>query len=124
MTSMRLLQDIGNVSAGLAFWTCFLWPAIVRFFWAWHRSAWGWNMAIKVELIALALVPSTLYREFGVRPGIGLLWASVMAVTIIPFVLAWRTWIIWRGQRRGEAEYAQYNAPAAADREPDPDTAA
>ena len=123
MTQMHLIHDLAVVAAGLAFWACFLWPLVVRPFWAWHRSAWGWNMAIKVELIAVALFPGILVTEFGIRPGIGLMWAEVAAIFAIPCVLTWRTAIIWHGQRRREPDSVTEYAAPAADRERDADTA-
>lgn len=97
----QILQDWGAVAIGVAFWSCLVWPAVVRLFWPWNHDVWGWNMALKTEMIALALLPTILKLEFGVSPGIGLLYVEVVAITLIPVILAWRTWIIWRAQRAG-----------------------
>ena len=101
MTQMQVLVVWAHVAAGAAFWTCLLWPALVRAFWPWHRSEWGWNMVVKVELIALALLAGVLHTEFGVPLGWPVLWTEVIAVTLIPLAVIWRTLIIWRAQRDG-----------------------
>lgn len=98
---MHFLAVWAAAAVGVAFWTCLLWPAIVRVFWPWNRDAWGWNMVLKCEMIALALLPGILRLEFGISPGIGLLYVEVVAITLIPVILGWRTWIIWKAQRGG-----------------------
>lgn len=101
MTRLQLLRDWIDYAAQVAFWACATWPFLVRFIWPWNDSQWGWNMVIKVELIALALLGSVLRYEFGIGSGYALLWTMALAITLIPVVLAWRTWIIWRAQRDG-----------------------
>lgn len=101
MTQLQFLNDWVADAAPVAFWTCLLWPALVRLIWPWNRHQWGWNMIIKTELIALALLGTVLHREFGVTNPYVLLWTVALAVTAIPLVVGWRTWIIWRGQRDG-----------------------
>lgn len=102
MTQLRFLVDWENAAVGVTFWVCLLWPLVVRTFWAWNRSEWGWNMALKTEMLAVATLPVILHREFGVQPGYPLLWVAVVGITVIPLVVLWRTWLIWRTQRRGE----------------------
>ena len=101
MTQLHVLRDCAQAAAGVAFWTCLLWPAVTATFWPWWRDQWGWNMVIKTEMIALALLAGVAHMEFGLPLGYPLLWTEVVAVTAIPVVLAWRTWIIWRTQRDG-----------------------
>lgn len=101
MTQLQLLHDWGQIASGAAFWTCLLWPALVRSFWPWHHHEWGWNMVVKTEAIAAALLAYILHTEFGVPVGYPLLWTGVLAVTAIPLAVGWRTWIIWRTQRDG-----------------------
>lgn len=96
-----LLISWAQVSVQVAFWVCVAWPFIVRTFWPWNRDEWGWNMVIKTWLIAVALFPYVLQYEFAVRRGLALQWVVVIAVTLIPLVIAWRTWIIWQAQVRG-----------------------
>lgn len=98
---MQVLLEWAHIAIGAAFWTCALWPAMVRLFWPWNRHEWGWNMVIKTELVAAALLSSILKIEFGITSGLTLLWTTVLAVSAIPLVLAWRTLIIWRTQRDG-----------------------
>jgi hypothetical protein len=104
MTQLQFLMEWGKYAVGVAFWVCFTWPAVVRLFWPWHRDAWGWNMVLKTEMVAVALLASVLKTEFGIRPGLPLEWVAVGAVTLIPFIVIWRTWIIYRDQQRGVAE--------------------
>lgn len=104
MTSLHFLMDWEDAAIGAAFWTCLLWPLIVRSFWPWYRDQWGWNMIIKTEMIALALLAPILHLEFGIQPGLGLLWIGAVAITMIPVAVAWRTVIIYRDQRDGARE--------------------
>jgi hypothetical protein len=104
MTQLQFLAEWGKYAAGVTFWTCFTWPAVVRLFWPWHRDQWGWNMVLKTEMIAVALLASVLKTEFGIKPGLELEWVAVAAVTVIPLIVGWRTWIIYRDQQRGAAE--------------------
>lgn len=113
MTDLVFLQDWEDAAIGVAFWVCLLWPLGVRFFWPWQRDAWGWNMVLKTEMIAVALLPAILRVEFGVQPGLGLLWVAVVAVTLIPLVILWRTWIIYKAQRSGADAAAAEKAAAA-----------
>jgi hypothetical protein len=101
MTQLQFLREWSVYAVGVAFWVCFLWPAAMRVIWPWNRSEWGWNMVIKTEMIALALFPSVLRTEFGVQAGLFLEWVVVAAVTAIPLVITWRSWIIYRAQRDG-----------------------
>jgi hypothetical protein len=113
VTALQFLHDWATWASGVAFWVCLSWPAVVRTFWPWHRDEWGWNMVIKTELIALALLASILKTEFGVQPGLALLWVAVVAVTLIPIVIGWRTMIIWRAQRAGALERRETRRAAA-----------
>ena len=101
MTQVEVLRDWGETAIGVAFWACLLWPAVTAAFWPWWQNQWGWNMVIKTEMIAAALLASALRMEFGVTSRYALLWVTVLAITAIPLVLAWRTWIIWCSQRDG-----------------------
>jgi hypothetical protein len=101
MTQLQFLREWATYAIGVTFWVCFTWPAIVRLFWPWWRSMWGWNMAIKTEMLALALLASVLKTEFGIEPGLVLEWVEVAALTVIPFVIAWRTVLIYRDQKAG-----------------------
>jgi hypothetical protein len=102
----HFLAEWSKYAIGVTFWVCFTWPAVVRLFWPWQQSMWGWNMAIKTELIAVALLAVVLRTEFGVQPGLGLEWVEVAAVTLIPFVIAWRTWLIYQDQKAGARQDA------------------
>jgi hypothetical protein len=101
LTQLQFLTDWANDAVPVAFWACALWPALVAWFWPWWQHQWGWNMVIKTELIAVALLASVLRREFGVQNVYVLAWTVVAAVTLIPVVIAWRTVLIWRAQRDG-----------------------
>lgn len=101
MTQLQFLADWASYAAGVAFWVCALWPALIAWFWPWWRHQWGLNMVIKTELIAFALLSTVLHREFGVADTFVLLWVTVAAVTLIPVVVVWRTILIWQGQRDG-----------------------
>jgi hypothetical protein len=109
----HFLREWAVYAAGITFWVCFTWPAVVRLFWPWHQSMWGWNMVIKTEMIALALLTTVLKTEFGVEPGVGLEWVEVAAVTLIPVIIIWRTWLIYRDQKAGVSQ------SSAAERERD-----
>lgn len=98
---MHFLEVWAAAAIGVAFWVCLFWPLIVRLFWPWNRDVWGWNMVLKTEMIALALLPGILRLEFGVDPGIGLLYVEVIAISLIPVILGWRTYIIYRAQHDG-----------------------
>jgi hypothetical protein len=106
MTQMQFLHDWVVWASGIAFWVCLSWPLVVRTFWPWYRDEWGWNMVLKTELIAAALLATTLHYEFGIQPGLALEWVAVAAVTLIPIVLTWRTWLIYRAQQAGASERA------------------
>jgi len=101
VTQVEVLTTWGEWAMGAAFWTCLLWPGIAAVFWPWHRSQWGWNMVIKTELIAVALLAPVLRAELGVTSLYFLLWTTVVALTLIPVVVGWRLVIIWRTQRDG-----------------------
>jgi hypothetical protein len=101
LTQLQLLTDWANDAAPVAFWVCALWPALTCWFWPWWQHQWGWNMVIKTELIAVALLASVLRREFGVHNMYVLGWTIVSSLTLIPIVIAWRTVLIWRAQRDG-----------------------
>lgn len=116
MTQLQFLTGWVMSGAGVAFWTCALWPGITAVFWPWWRHQWGLNMVIKTELIALGLLATVLHREFGVMNVYVLLWTTAVAVTLIPVVVAWRTVLIWRGQRDG----ARAGAEKPGAREPGP----
>lgn len=113
MTQLHFLTVWGIWAGGTAFWSCLTWPLVVRFIWPWWKDAWGWNMVIKTEMISLALLASTLHYEFGVKNISVLLWTTVFAITAIPSVLLWRTWLIWRTQRTVTLAEAVKNAAAA-----------
>jgi hypothetical protein len=124
MTQIHFLTDWGTWAEGVAFWVCFLWPALILLFWPWYKDEWGWNMVAKTEMIALALLGITLHNELGVRYGTPLLtWIGVTAVTLIPVIIAWRTLIIIGNQRRGTVRDAPEQLHRT-DSDPDPDSAA
>jgi hypothetical protein len=112
VTQLHFLRDWVVWASGVAFWVCLFWPAVIRLFWPWHRDEWGWNMVIKTELIAIALLSTTLHYEFGIQPGLVLEWIAVAAVTAIPVVVTWRTWIIYRAQQAGASERASIRRAA------------
>ena len=116
LTQLEVLRQWADIAAPVAFWVCAVWPAVTATFWPWWQHEWGWNMVIKTELIAVALLSSILKIEFGITSGYVLLWTTVAAVTAIPVVVAWRTWIIWRGQHEGALR--DRNDPAHGRRQP------
>jgi hypothetical protein len=104
MTQLHFLMDWATWASGVAFWVCLTWPLVIATFWKWWQSEWGWNMVSKTELIALALLPTTCVLEFGLREGWALQWLLVISISLIPVVVCWRTWIIFRGQFEGSTQ--------------------
>lgn len=103
MTQAQLAIDFINWGINAAFIAAVLFPIVVRLFWNWTDSAWGWNTVLFDLVVALALLPTWLHRTLDMNPRTYLfIWIQAVSIWAVPVVALWRTWIIWQVQRHGE----------------------
>lgn len=101
MTQEQLIADLVNWGINAAFLFPFLFPAVVRLYWAWEKSDWGWNIVALDLAVALALLPIFVNHVFNVSvTGYFFGWLEVSSIWLIPVIIVWRMIIIWRNQRR------------------------
>lgn len=99
MTQLQLITDLLIWGGGFLFWVSGAFPVVVSVIWPWWQSWWGRNIVSLDVAIALALLPSTLYHQFGVMPSTYLFgWITVGALFGAGIVVAWRTVLIFRTQ--------------------------
>jgi hypothetical protein len=114
--TMRELTVWIDWTIGVTFWLCVFWPLFILTFWKWYESEWGWNLAVKIFALALALLGPVLHDEFGFQEGTTLLTITAVALTIIPIVILWRTWIILKTQYSGTSRSKKIHEPDALDK--------
>jgi hypothetical protein len=103
MNQGQLVVDIINDGVFVAFIVCLIFPVIGApriGFWPWYRSDWGWNIVLLEEAITLALLPIWAHRfmKFDAPPLVWL-WIDAVSIWLIPVIVIWRVYIIWRTQR-------------------------
>lgn len=99
MTQLQLIMNLLEWSGGFLFWTSATFPFIVSFIWPWWKSWWGRNIVSLEVVITAALLPSVLYREFGVNPDTYIFgWLTVAALFAGGVIVAWRIVLIFRSQ--------------------------
>lgn len=103
MTQAQLAVDFINWGINVAFIAAVLFPIVIRPFWNWTDSDWGWNTVVFDLVVALALLPTWLHRVFDMNPHTYLfIWIQAASIWAVPVIVLWRGWIIWRVQRHGE----------------------
>lgn len=101
MSTAQLQADIVTVIVQVAFWASALFVPVVSLFWPWWRAQFG-RAAISIDvLLALALMPGTLRREFGIPVTSAWFgWFEIVVLGLIPVRTAWLAWSIWKLQRQ------------------------
>lgn len=98
------LIDAARVIIVVIFWTALAHPVATGTFWKWWRTDFGGSLMLKDLLIAAAVSPGALSAMAGVDvSGVAWLWYTVAALGLIPPVIWWRTWVLWREQRAGRS---------------------
>lgn len=82
------------------FFASALFPAVTSFYWPWWRTEWGWNLVVLDLALAVAVFPTLLALDFGIRAQV-FYWAQVTGLSVVALVIPWRTFMIWRAQRAG-----------------------
>lgn len=98
-----------HVLVNVAFVISALFTPVVSLFWPWWESQWGQNIVSLELCIAGSLLSSWLFIDFGMD-GAFFQWLTALFLTMIPFIITWRTVLIWRIQRqamRDKRETAQ-----------------
>lgn len=103
MNQEHLIKILGEWGVNAAFIIPFLFPFVVRLYWDWTKSSWGWNIVTLELAIALALIRSFLVVDFNISRGaIWFEWLTVVSLWAIPIIIVWRAYIIWHRQRHVE----------------------
>ena len=95
------LAVAGTVAVQGIFYSALLFPLVVATFWPWWKSELGWSIVAADVAYAVAVFPAMLSYWFGITLPAWLLWASVVALWLVPPVVAWRASVLWRVQRGG-----------------------
>lgn len=114
------LTEISHWLINIGFGLAVAFPVLIRFYWPWNESAWGWNTVSFDLCIGFTLFPSVLHLDFGVLD-VPLEWASVVGLMLVCLNIVWRTVLIIGTQAAGAR---RDRATAAADDDDDPAAAA
>jgi hypothetical protein len=102
MTQQAFLDDWAEWAVVVAFCVSLILPFALMPIWKWWKDSFGVSLQLKDFLVAGALLASFLHFVFGINPEeIWFGYVRNIAISAIPFVLAWRFWIIWKEQRDG-----------------------
>ena len=87
------------------FYSSIAFVAAVSMFWPWWRSQLGWSITAKTLALTIAVFPAMLMYWFGFHPPQWVSWVAVLALWLIPPILAWRAFVLWQVQRKGTHRY-------------------
>jgi len=93
------LIDAVEWAVNLAFWSAIAFPFLIIWVWPWWRDWMGQTMVAMDYCLAAATFSLVLRYDFGVT-FTSLAWVDVIALATIPAVLAWRSVMIFRTQRK------------------------
>lgn len=95
----HLVMDLADFASALLFWACAIFPFVMAVIWPWWKSWWGRNIVSLEMAIASALLPSVLYREFGINTNtIFFGWVIVASLFAAAAVVVWRGVLIFQAQ--------------------------
>ena len=104
MSQAQVLTDATEIILTVIFWVTLLFPLVVGTFWRWWLTSFGNSYIWKVILIAVVTSPTALHEILGVNSGaLWFSWYTTLALALIPPVIIWRGWILWREQREGKS---------------------
>lgn len=89
----------GTIAVQGIFYSSILFVAAVSTFWPWWRSQLGWSITAKTLALTIAVFPAMLMYWFGVHSPQWVTWMAVLTLWLIPPILIWRAWVLWRVQR-------------------------
>jgi len=79
-------------------------PLAIATFWRWWESELGISICAKTIALSLALVPAMFLYWFGptaLTRSDALRWFSIVCLGLVPLIIWWRVWVIYKAQRRG-----------------------
>jgi hypothetical protein len=79
-------------------------PMVMLTFWRWNTSRLGWSITAKTIALSLALLPAMLVYWFGLSSLTNsdfLRWFTIVMLYLVPVIIWWRVYEVWRVQRRG-----------------------
>ena len=102
MTQAQFLADWIQDVVLIGFVAAVLFPVAAAFILPWWRHAFGLNMIALDLALGIALFPAVLHRVFGVSlTSIAYTYVIAISLTIVPIVIVWRFWVIYKTQRAG-----------------------
>jgi hypothetical protein len=104
MTMLQFLTDWIQDAVLAGFIVSFFFPIVIALYWRWWQHEFGWNVVALEWSIAIALFPAFLHRVFGVSlTSVWYQWTIAVALTLIPVILIWRAWAIYKVQKDGSS---------------------
>lgn len=103
---MVSFAEYSKIAVEAIFYSSLGFVAVVSLFWPWWKSQLGWTIAAKSLALGLAVFPAMLIYWFGhdvFTDSPWLKWASVTMLYLIPPILIWRAFILFRIQQRSRA---------------------
>ncbi len=102
---MRTAEMVaGTVAIQAIFYSGLAAPAVMALFWRWYRTRLGWSVAAKTIALSLALVPAMIKYWLGPAAFVrsdAVTWFTITMLYVVPAVVWWRVYEIYRVQRRG-----------------------
>jgi hypothetical protein len=95
---------ITEIAIQIIFWSGLAAPAVLALFWPWWRSELGWSITAKTMALSASLLTVMIYYFFGptvLADSSGLRWFTIVMLYIVPAIIWWRVWVIWKAQRNG-----------------------
>lgn len=101
MTQLQLVADLTDGGTGFLFWMSAVFPFAVSVIWPWWLSTWGRNIVSFEIAISCALLPSTIYNEFGIDTHSYVFdWFTVAGLYSAGTIVGWRMILIFKDQYR------------------------
>ena len=97
-----LVAELTNWGLNVAFWAATSFLLVISIVWPWWKSQWGTNIMLLELAITLALLPTTLSRDFGlhVLSNATAAWLEVAALWLVGIIIIWRGGMIITEQLR------------------------
>lgn len=112
MTTDPVLLAVSHWEVIVGFCVSALFPLVILRWWRWYQSTWGWNTILLEVSIAATLLPSVIFRVFGIADEF-LQWTAVICFGLVILNVIWRTVIIRKTQiEETKADHAAARARA------------